>query len=112
MPPNTVKVDRATRFGNPFRDTHRYACFAHHGLPAPLVPFRSPPSLDLALDLYVAYLRGLLASDPDFLLPLKGKNLACWCALDAPCHADILLRLANPRTIAALAIASADGRPE
>lgn len=27
---------------------------------------------------------------------LRGKNLACWCALDGkPCHADILLRIAN-----------------
>lgn len=26
---------------------------------------------------------------------LRGKNLACWCALDAPCHADALLELAN-----------------
>ncbi|MCP5036571.1 MAG: DUF4326 domain-containing protein, partial [Rhodobacteraceae bacterium] len=26
---------------------------------------------------------------------LKGKNLACWCPLDAPCHADVLLELAN-----------------
>jgi Domain of unknown function (DUF4326) len=26
---------------------------------------------------------------------IRGKNLACWCALDAPCHADVLLRLAN-----------------
>lgn len=26
---------------------------------------------------------------------LRGKNLACWCALDAPCHADVLLALAN-----------------
>jgi hypothetical protein len=26
---------------------------------------------------------------------LKGKNLACWCPLDQPCHADILLRIAN-----------------
>ena len=26
---------------------------------------------------------------------LRGKNLACWCAPDAPCHADVLLRLAN-----------------
>ncbi|MCC3292383.1 DUF4326 domain-containing protein [Arthrobacter sp. zg-Y1110] len=26
---------------------------------------------------------------------LKGKNLACWCALDRPCHADILLEIAN-----------------
>jgi hypothetical protein len=22
---------------------------------------------------------------------LKGKDLACWCSLDKPCHADVLL---------------------
>lgn len=26
---------------------------------------------------------------------LKGKDLACWCPLDKPCHADVLLELAN-----------------
>ena len=26
---------------------------------------------------------------------LRGKDLACWCPLDAPCHADVLLYLAN-----------------
>ena len=26
---------------------------------------------------------------------LRGKNLACWCKLDEPCHADVLLKLAN-----------------
>ena len=26
---------------------------------------------------------------------LKGRNLACWCSLDGPCHAAILLDLAN-----------------
>lgn len=26
---------------------------------------------------------------------LKGHNLACWCSLDGPCHAAILLDLAN-----------------
>lgn len=28
-------------------------------------------------------------------LELAGKNLACWCAPGTPCHADILLELAN-----------------
>jgi hypothetical protein len=27
---------------------------------------------------------------------LAGKDLACWCALDQPCHVDILLAIANP----------------
>ena len=31
------------------------------------------------------------------LSELAGKNLACWCALDAPCHADVLLDIANAR---------------
>jgi hypothetical protein len=27
---------------------------------------------------------------------LVGHDLACWCPLDQPCHADVLLELANP----------------
>lgn len=27
--------------------------------------------------------------------PLRATNLACWCELDAPCHADVLLELSN-----------------
>ena len=26
---------------------------------------------------------------------LRGKDLACWCPLNHPCHADVLLELAN-----------------
>ena len=26
---------------------------------------------------------------------LRGKNLCCWCSLDKPCHADVLLEIAN-----------------
>ena len=29
---------------------------------------------------------------------LAGKDLACWCALDQPCHADVLLAIANRST--------------
>lgn len=28
---------------------------------------------------------------------LAGKNLACWCPLSDPCHADVLLEIANGR---------------
>ena len=27
---------------------------------------------------------------------IAGRDLCCWCALDAPCHVDVLLELANP----------------
>ena len=30
-----------------------------------------------------------------YLTPLRGRDLACWCPLDQPCHADVLLELAN-----------------
>lgn len=29
---------------------------------------------------------------------LAGRDLACWCPLDVPCHADVLLDLANKET--------------
>jgi hypothetical protein len=27
---------------------------------------------------------------------LKGRDLACYCPLDEPCHADVLIEIANP----------------
>jgi hypothetical protein len=30
---------------------------------------------------------------PPDLAPLRGHDLACWCPLDQPCHADVLLEL-------------------
>ena len=70
MPPDTVKVDRSTRWGNPWT-------VANSGGIDPVRRFalETAPSMDLT--------------------PLRGKNLACWCALNAACHADELLRLAN-----------------
>ena len=29
------------------------------------------------------------------LLVVRGKDLVCWCPLDQPCHADVLLEVAN-----------------
>jgi len=34
-----------------------------------------------------------LKEDPNWLEPLRGKDLACWCPLDKPCHADVLIEL-------------------
>lgn len=79
IPADTVIVDRRTRWGNPFT--------VHPGRDAAE-----------AVRLYRAWLRGYVAvarrQRPD-LAPLRGRNLACWCTLDAPCHADVLLELAN-----------------
>lgn len=36
-----------------------------------------------------------LASYKAAIPELAGRDLACWCPLDQPCHADVLLELAN-----------------
>ena len=83
------------------------------GRPGPLGnPFIVGKNGDAAycVDLYKALLAGLLrvGASPDIEAPartrrfvteniheLRGKNLACWCRPGAPCHADVLLDIAN-----------------
>jgi Domain of unknown function (DUF4326) len=75
MPANTVYVGRPSKWGNPHNVTKyqtREAC----------------------IDAY----RRLVTSYPKYRMwmsELRGKNLACWCRLDQPCHADVLLEIAN-----------------
>lgn len=100
MPENTVKVARPTRFGNPW--TVKGAIDIGYG------PDRAQ---EYCVELYREWLtttNGLthMLQDSDYLrrlaiegLPeLRGKNLACFCRLDQPCHADVLLELANAPT--------------
>lgn len=47
------------------------------------------------MELYRRHAERELANDPHWLDPLRGKDLSCFCLLDQPCHADILLELAN-----------------
>ena len=83
MPENTVYVGRPTNWGNPFR-VGDYLNSYKNGI--------EPLTLKASLEYYENYIK---MSKTDNLSELKGKNLACWCALDKPCHADILLKLAN-----------------
>lgn len=107
MPPNTVKVDRTSRFGNPFRIDLSNGIDAE----ASVILYRN------ANDHPSTHAR--IRND------LRGKNLACWCPIwicknghkfgneikpsrvpkycpkgcgilsRAPCHADVLLEIAN-----------------
>jgi hypothetical protein len=96
MPVNTLKVDRTTPFGNPFRveDYGHHRALALHrawilGKPLP--------------DLSGSQKRQLARRRTEVLAALKrlrGKNLACWCPLPKDgerdsCHAAILVQLAN-----------------
>lgn len=57
------------------------------------------PDAETAVRLHREELEYWLARDPEMvwsmLAPLRGKNLACFCPHDRPCHADTLLELAN-----------------
>lgn len=98
MPPNTVKVSRPTIWGNPFtiegaRDAGYSGSDA--GLAVICVTaFRAwinGSDRDWVGDESEARRTMILARLPD----LRGKNLACWCKPGTPCHADVLLALAN-----------------
>jgi hypothetical protein len=76
MPENTAKVDRTTRWGNDF-------IMAHEG------------TRHIAVASHREQAKAQAEAFPSYYEPLRGKNLACWCPLDKPCHADALLELAN-----------------
>ena len=74
IPANAIYVGRPSKWGNPF-------------------PISKAIPREMSISLYSGYLKhnpGLLK----FLDELKGKDLVCWCA-PLPCHADILLEVAN-----------------
>lgn len=90
MPPGAVKVDRSTRWGNPWRACH----------PGP--DGRIPPDAEGATGMFRDALsdperRAMAAypSDDEIRRHLRGRNLACWCRPGSPCHADVLLEIAN-----------------
>lgn len=85
MPPNTVKVDRTTRWGNPF------------------VVGKDGTALECVI-MFRAWLYAHIwtqPTPPEVKRLLCGKNLACWCKITdkngnrVPCHADVLLEIAN-----------------
>ncbi|MFE3052314.1 DUF4326 domain-containing protein [Nocardia sp. NPDC059239] len=39
--------------------------------------------------------RGQPVTIEDVRTELAGRDLVCWCPLDQPCHADVLLKIAN-----------------
>lgn len=87
MPANTVYVGRPTKWGNPFVVSDTAAALGIEAARADCVSsFREAIRRDDRV--YIEFDRSELAE-------LRGKDLACWCPLDQPCHADVLLELAN-----------------
>jgi hypothetical protein len=70
MPPNTIYVGRPTKWGNPYQGLSE-------------------------IPMYREWVKDEIKAGRLNIRELRGHNLACWCPLDAPCHADILLEIAN-----------------
>lgn len=99
--PDAVIVARPSKWGNPFT-------VGETGVPNARVAvslFQSVIQLTeyfLAQDDEMTMRCNIIATEfgtvltPEFIrTELRGKDLACWCALDQPCHADVLLEIAN-----------------
>lgn len=86
MPPNTVYVGRPSKWGNPY--TVGDVTYINSG--------RTKIKMDAALAVSRFRERAVPSLDSaEIIRELRGKNLACWCRLDQPCHADVLLKIAN-----------------
>lgn len=99
MPSNTVYVGRPTKWGNPYCVGASYCDDVFHD--AKLIYIKSWNNIDAqtAVNFYeeaIALRYPVIKFTVDEIIAeLRGKDLACWCPLDKPCHADVLLRLAN-----------------
>ncbi len=100
MPENTVYVGRGAKWGNPWKVTPHDDGRATVTDPVSATTFAS---MHAAAIYAASAFRWQLLNHPNVLgfteadarTELAGKNLACWCPLDQPCHADVLLELAN-----------------
>ena len=129
MPPNTVCVTRPGKYGNPFNFTSAefsftalaFGCRGDRAgrIKASVKAFREWVGSD-PTKRTVGFERGVVIEGPnkqrieigaratagrapsleEIRRDLRGKNLACFCALDQPCHADVLLELANTPAVA------------
>lgn len=91
LPEGAVYVGRPTRWGNPFQVGESYPRGPLHRGGVVTVRDRAH-----AVDLYKAWLFHQQRA-ADLIPELHGKDLACWCPLDQPCHAEFLLDIANDR---------------
>lgn len=93
MPANTVNVTRPGRWGNPWKEGSTGWTI----LPGGWINREphEPLTVEQAVESFRNDIEYQLSQDSEFLSDLRGKDLACWCKPGDPCHADVLLELAN-----------------
>ena len=113
MPENAVYVGRPTKWGNPFKlDEDGFIVYFSKdklfkdGDPWRYWSYSGGFSEHDIVDLYRMWIKGRLRSDKVLGSPpkiseikeeLKGKDLVCWCHLDKPCHADLLIKICHEK---------------
>lgn len=88
LPEGAVNVSRPCDWSNPFRIGDWVSDEASMLIPA----------IEVTRELAVALFRAYIAQEgyeAQIRAELAGKDLVCWCPLDQPCHADVLLEIAN-----------------
>lgn len=85
MPPNTVMVSRPSHWGNPYKLGG--------------VDNVTGEKIETRAHAVRLFRERIMDDNPGMQIAaqahLVGKNLACWCPPDEPCHADVLLVMAN-----------------
>jgi Domain of unknown function (DUF4326) len=103
MPAGAVYVGRPSQWGNPFviartTDQKDWVVTDTGGhVRSEFYPIQTAARA-AAVRLYRLHSGPLGAhelDDDEVKFALAGKDLVCWCPLDQPCHADVLLELAN-----------------
>jgi len=92
--PDAVIVARPSRWGNPFEigstnwipvdESGQWSKESH-----------PPLTREQAVECFRLTAAFTAREYPGFYGALAGRDLACWCPLDQPCHADVLLEIAN-----------------
>lgn len=103
MPKGAVYVGRPSKWGNPFvadvdgQNSHDYFHVLSAGLAVQM--FRKTIETGWSSIPAFKWPKGKIPAHwttiEDVKRELRGKDLACWCPLDQPCHADVLLEIAN-----------------
>lgn len=102
-PEGAVYVGRPTRFGNPARivqeDHGLVVQWGINGGGVGTWPDQTA-ARRFATELYESWINRPEQADTRALFRalLHGRDLLCWCPADEPCHADVLLELANSPT--------------
>lgn len=99
MPSNTIYVGRPTEWGNLWT-VGLVHCGCRSVGECNHNNFRCETAAE-AVEMFRKWITGELAQQSTTKLAerarqeLRSKNLACWCDLNKPCHADVLLEIAN-----------------